>query len=176
MLHFARVLLELDLQKEKQLFIMYERSGHCSTVSIGYEQHPSFCTYCGKLGHSSANCSRQLSKPPPQTKAIPTAISGEASRLAKDSKKEWIRVGKKPSNTQPPPASSPTQDTITVPSTNVLVLYIAPIIGTHNTFSDPHISNDRCSRKPASTINSRQAKDPKPYNRGPRCFIADLFY
>lgn len=51
MLHFARVLLELDLLKEKESHIMYERSGYCSTVSIGYEQHPEYCKNCDKLGH-----------------------------------------------------------------------------------------------------------------------------
>lgn len=44
--HYARVLIELDLQKEKKYNIMYECSGNCSIALVGYEAHPEFYAHC----------------------------------------------------------------------------------------------------------------------------------
>lgn len=56
MCHYARVLVELDLCKEKEHYIMFERSGHCSIASVGYEPHPDFCNFCQVVGHSLNAC------------------------------------------------------------------------------------------------------------------------
>lgn len=56
MCHYARVLVELDLRKEREQFIMFETSGNCSIDSIGYERLPEFCLKCEIMGHSSENC------------------------------------------------------------------------------------------------------------------------
>lgn len=63
MCHYARVLIELDLRKENEYNIMYERSGHCSIASVGYEQHPPFCTHCQIVGHSFDDCRAHGGKP-----------------------------------------------------------------------------------------------------------------
>lgn len=55
MCHYARVLIELDLRKEKEYHIMFERAGHCSIALVGYEPHPDFCMHCQIVGHSFIN-------------------------------------------------------------------------------------------------------------------------
>lgn len=64
MCHYARVLVELDLWKEKEHYIMFERSGHCSIASVGYEPHPDFCSFCQVVGHSIHVCRSNKHKGP----------------------------------------------------------------------------------------------------------------
>lgn len=139
MLHFARVLVELDLQKEKETFIMYERLGHCATVSIGYEQHPSFCSHCQRTGHSTFECSRHQSMPFHPKAAPSTKPTANPSPGTKDTNKEWVRVGKKPITTQMPSNSTAPE---VIPSMNAMVPYIAPTIATHNAFSALHVPHE----------------------------------
>lgn len=54
-LYYARVFVELDLSKEKEECIIYERSGHCAIASLGYENHPSFCMICEIIGHATSD-------------------------------------------------------------------------------------------------------------------------
>lgn len=42
MCHYAKVLIELDLRKDKEYHIMFESADHCSITSVGYEPHPDF--------------------------------------------------------------------------------------------------------------------------------------
>lgn len=113
---------------------MYERLGHCSTVSIGYEQHPSFCTLCEILGHSSSECScgskpsPQILKAPPQSKTGPTSIPASGSNRGKNATgKEWVQVGPRNSKSAAPLASSTCMNTSTVSSTNAMIQYSAPV-------------------------------------------------
>lgn len=57
--HFAKVLVKLDLRKDKEAFIMYERAGHCVIASVGYEKHPEFCSSCKILGHTTSDHKRK---------------------------------------------------------------------------------------------------------------------
>lgn len=45
-----RFLVELDLRKENEAFIMYEQAEHCAIASVGYERHLEFCSICEILG------------------------------------------------------------------------------------------------------------------------------
>ncbi|KAL8479638.1 hypothetical protein ACS0TY_026514 [Phlomoides rotata] len=55
--HFARVLVELDLNHDREECVMFERVGHRSVVYIQYERLLEFCNYCSIIGHSTGNCS-----------------------------------------------------------------------------------------------------------------------
>lgn len=35
---------------------MFERAGHCSIATVGYEPHPDFCTHCQVVEHSFHSC------------------------------------------------------------------------------------------------------------------------
>lgn len=91
MLHYARVLVELDLRKEKEYGVMYERSGHCATVSIGYEQHPHYCSNCETLGHASTDCTRGKKTQPKHNSynLTPSKATTQANLGKQDS--EWIQ-------------------------------------------------------------------------------------
>lgn len=152
MLHYARVLVELYLRKDKEMFIMYKRSGHCSIVSIGNEQHPNFNSLCERLDQSPPECSRNSKpcSPPTQPKAL-LAKSGlttvGTSRGNNDTNKEWIQVGPRNSVKLATPASLPmsssiSQANLVIPSTNAIVPYVTPTIATSNAFSVLHISNE----------------------------------
>lgn len=85
MYHYARVLIELDLRKEKEYNIMYEMSGHCTIASVGYEQHPKFCNHCQIVGHSIDNC-RSHGNPDGKKTKFPR------DGLAKDTtQNKWVR-------------------------------------------------------------------------------------
>lgn len=96
MLHYARVLVEVDLRKQKEEYIMYEHSGHCAKVSLGYENHPTFCSTCESLGHSTSDCSHVYGaarKQPSNPKIRQPAKSApKPSTLNKndESTKEWV--------------------------------------------------------------------------------------
>lgn len=80
MCHYARVLVELDLRKEREEFIMFETSGNCSITSIGYERLPEYCPKCEIVGHSTENCRTHPSKDPQ-----PSAPSKPDSNVEKKS-------------------------------------------------------------------------------------------
>lgn len=64
--HFARVLVEIDLQKPREEYVMFETTGHCSIASIGYERLAVFSSKCGIVGHSDEACrSHPRPTPPP---------------------------------------------------------------------------------------------------------------
>lgn len=130
--------MELDLRKEKESFIMYERLGHCSTVSIGYEQQLDFCKACDKVGHSTQDCAQNQTQH--MTKATapdkPVKLPTESVRATKDTTKEWVRIGKKkadPSIHHASPSSTSTNTMI--PTTNAMIPYVAPSLSPHNAFS-----------------------------------------
>ncbi|KAL8479162.1 hypothetical protein ACS0TY_026137 [Phlomoides rotata] len=54
--HFARVLVEVDLKKDLEEYVMIESSGHRSYVMIQYERLPSFCRNCAVIGHDTGDC------------------------------------------------------------------------------------------------------------------------
>lgn len=63
--HYARVLVELDLRKLWEEFVMFEIMGHCYIASIGYERLPVFCSKCEIVGHSDEACHTHPSKDKP---------------------------------------------------------------------------------------------------------------
>ncbi|KAL8529085.1 hypothetical protein ACS0TY_006522 [Phlomoides rotata] len=54
--HFARVLVEVDLKKDLEEYVMIESSGHRSYVMIQYERLPSYCRNCAVIGHDTGDC------------------------------------------------------------------------------------------------------------------------
>lgn len=60
--HFARVLVDLDLNSRFQDQILVEREGYAFFVGLVYENPPLFCTHCQVIGHDSINC-RKKSNP-----------------------------------------------------------------------------------------------------------------
>lgn len=52
MCHYARVLIEIDMTKGCENFIIYENEGKVMFSSMKYEQCPPFCNNCRIVGHS----------------------------------------------------------------------------------------------------------------------------
>jgi len=53
---FARVLIDIDLEKERLYKVLVERKGFAMFVDLNYEQIPEFCTSCRTIGHQMNNC------------------------------------------------------------------------------------------------------------------------
>lgn len=159
MLHFTRVLVELELRKENENLILYERSGHCASVSIGYKQHPAFCPLCENLGHSTSDCNRGQPKQT-NTKAKDKSQNVDNNGHNKPTKNTGTsNTNSGPSNFKPNFVMNPikprphkgktyfewtqkggqttatSQPTNTPPATNALIIYSAPAISTGNFFS-----------------------------------------
>lgn len=58
--HFARILIEIDLTKELRDRIMVEREDFAFYVDLEYERLPQFCSHCHSIGHSIANCKKNI--------------------------------------------------------------------------------------------------------------------
>jgi hypothetical protein len=58
---FARVLIDIDLEKERLYKVLVERKGFAMFVDLDYEQIPEFCTSCRMIGHQISNC-RKLAR------------------------------------------------------------------------------------------------------------------
>lgn len=58
---FARVLIDIDLEKERLYRVLVERKGFAMFVDLDYEQIPEFCTSCRMIGHQISNC-RKLAR------------------------------------------------------------------------------------------------------------------
>lgn len=56
MCHYARVLIEVDMTKGCEDYIMFESEGQVMFASLKYEQLPPFCNHCGIVGHSLDSC------------------------------------------------------------------------------------------------------------------------
>lgn len=159
MLHFAIVLVELDLRKEKEHFILYERSEHFASASIGYEQHPAFCPYCENLGHFTSDCSRGHPKQvnmktndrtpnagtsgpnKPSSNSGPSTTSSGPNNgkpiSGPISSKSGTNRGKTHIGWMQKGGSTPTasQSNHIPVATNALIIYSAPDIPTGNSFS-----------------------------------------
>lgn len=96
MCYYAWVLVELDLWKDKEYHIMYERSGHNLISSVGYELHPEYCIHCQIIGHSIANCRTFMGKRPKDkdNSKPPPPLGGDQP---KKTPKEWTRKVDQPS-------------------------------------------------------------------------------
>lgn len=53
--HFARILIEINLNLELRDKILVEREAYAFFVEIEYERLPSFCSSCQTIGHSNGN-------------------------------------------------------------------------------------------------------------------------
>ncbi|MCI08844.1 NADPH:quinone oxidoreductase-like, partial [Trifolium medium] len=60
--HFARVLIEVDLNSDLHERILVERNAFDFYVDIEYEKLPLFCNSCQIIGHSVKNCKYQTPK------------------------------------------------------------------------------------------------------------------
>jgi len=58
---FARVLIDIDLEKERLYRVLVERKGFAMFVDLDYEQIPDFCTSCRMVGHKLSNCRKHTS-------------------------------------------------------------------------------------------------------------------
>lgn len=56
MCHYAKVLIEIDMTKVCEDYIMFESKGHVLFASLKYEQLPSFCNHCSFVGYSLDSC------------------------------------------------------------------------------------------------------------------------
>lgn len=56
MCHYARVLIEIDMTKGCEDYIIFESEGQVLFASLKYEQLPPFCNHCGIVGHSLDSC------------------------------------------------------------------------------------------------------------------------
>lgn len=57
--HFARILVEIDMNKRIPNEIMVERDDYAFFVGTDYEKFPAFCDYCQMIGHELTNCNRK---------------------------------------------------------------------------------------------------------------------
>lgn len=53
---FARILIDIDLEKELLFKVLVERKGFAMFVDLDYEQIPEYCTSCRMIGHQLSNC------------------------------------------------------------------------------------------------------------------------
>lgn len=164
MLHYVGVLVEQDLRKEKEEYIMYACLGHCSTVSNGYEQHPSLCTLCEMLVHSSSECSRgpeqppQFPKPPSQSKIGPMLIPASGPSRGKNAtSKECVQVSPRNSKSAALFATTTYMNNSTMSSTNAMIQYSTLV---SNAFEMLEINNDDLQEGLlARTIFEKQSHD-----------------
>ncbi|GAU43510.1 hypothetical protein TSUD_399030 [Trifolium subterraneum] len=54
--HFARVLVDLDLSQTLSYRVLVERKGFAFYVEMEYENLPPFCTHCNMVGHYLNSC------------------------------------------------------------------------------------------------------------------------
>lgn len=54
--HFARVLVDMDLTKQMHYRVLVERKDFAFFVEIEYENIPSYCSHCLKIGHYVDDC------------------------------------------------------------------------------------------------------------------------
>lgn len=57
--HFARILIEIDLNSNLRDKILVEHEGYAFFVEVEYERLPFFCTACQAIGHDISNCKRK---------------------------------------------------------------------------------------------------------------------
>lgn len=80
--HYARVLVDMDLNNELVHIILVERKGFAFFVDIDYETLPDFCTNCQITGHHIEVCKRVKAHDGNQG---PHKMHGKAKV-----KKEWV--------------------------------------------------------------------------------------
>lgn len=56
--HFARVLIDLDLNSKLRDKILLEREDYAFFVGVEYKRLPEFCSSCKNTGHSLVNCKK----------------------------------------------------------------------------------------------------------------------
>lgn len=198
MIHFAIVLVELDLRKEKEHMILYERLGHYASVSIGYEQHPTFCSRCEALGHDTLDCSR--GGPSKQPKAKQPNINPNGPSMVNSSPRaeatdpgpsktnsgpttniSYTNKGKAPAQTEwvqngLPNHLIPAQQVHTPAITNALVIYTALAITTTNSFAalNCNIPDGLDHEDDQEDLLARAAADIQPIITSPRDSIDSL--
>jgi len=59
---YARVLIDIDLEKERLYRVLVERKGYAMFIDLDYEQIPDFCTSCRMVGHALTNCRKYVAK------------------------------------------------------------------------------------------------------------------
>ncbi|GAU50339.1 hypothetical protein TSUD_243170 [Trifolium subterraneum] len=74
--HFARVLIEVDLNSDLHERILVERNAFDFYVDIEYEKLPLFCNSCQIIGHSVKNCKFQT----PNALASSTTVNKPKAR------------------------------------------------------------------------------------------------
>lgn len=95
MCHYTRILIEIDMTKESEDYVMFEIAGEVMFASLEYKQLPPFCNNCGIMGHSLDICQSikvrtdELYKVPAAAKAI------EKPPKEKHNDGEWVRKGGK---------------------------------------------------------------------------------
>ena len=59
---YARVLIDIDLEKERLYRVLVERKGYAMFVDLDYEQILDFCTSCRMVGHALTNYRKYVAK------------------------------------------------------------------------------------------------------------------
>ncbi|XP_020224152.1 uncharacterized protein LOC109806182 [Cajanus cajan] len=85
--HFARVLVELDMNEPPPQHILVEREGYAFNVNIVYENLLEFCFTCHNIGHNVSTCRNRKKS---NMDAEPEELRTKLNR-----KREWQRVSKK---------------------------------------------------------------------------------
>lgn len=121
MYHYPRVLIEIDMTKGCEDFIMFETFGQVRFASLKYEQLPPFCNHCGIVGHSLENC-RSVKVRLGETGKAPTKGTDKPQKINMR-EGEWVRKGGR--SLEEPPLEEPPISHLAVNNQQDPIIHVA---------------------------------------------------
>jgi hypothetical protein len=89
--HFARILIDVDLNSNLHERILVERNDFDFYVDVEYENIPPFCNSCHIIGHSINNCKFQAPIVR-QNSHVEKPIEGSAANIVADCSKTMVEI------------------------------------------------------------------------------------
>lgn len=93
MYHYSRILIEIDMTKGCENFIMFESEGQIMFASLKYEKLPHFCNHCAIIGHSIDN-RRSVKGTKGKEERRKNTVKTLKQQKSKVSEGEWIQKGR----------------------------------------------------------------------------------
>lgn len=86
--YYAHVLVEIDMTKGCEEYVMFEYKGQVMFASLKYEQLPTYCNHCGIVGHSIDNCRSVKGRQGEESMSVPK--QGGKHQKEKPKVGEWV--------------------------------------------------------------------------------------
>lgn len=106
MCHYARVLIEIDMTKGCEDYIMFESEEQVMFASLKYEQLLPFCSHCGIVGHSLDGCISVKSRKGEDESLNAKPLGRQSRNKQKD--EDWVPKARD----QPQENDTPTDDVV----------------------------------------------------------------